>query len=123
MRTTLLASLVLGACANGTAPEISALTYTPETVSIGQSTVSGSITFDDPDGDLANLNLEITTPDGQVQTIPSANIAAIGDATTGSLPFAMVFIPPAIGDYTFQLWISDDEGNDSNRLDGSLAVE
>jgi hypothetical protein len=125
MRTTLVACLLLTACTDdGTPPEISALTYTPDTVTVGvASTVTGSIAFDDVDGDLSRLNVELIGPDSQLHSIPSANITALGDLKTGTLPFQMVFGPPTAGDYTFNIWISDDAGNDSNKLDGLLTVE
>jgi hypothetical protein len=129
MRTTILASLVslsLAACASdgGSAPAISALTYSPMTATVGmQSTITGSVAFDDEDGDLARMHVEITAPNGMVTTIAPANISAIGDLTTGTLPFQMLFVPPNAGTWTFKLWISDDGDNNSNKLDGTVTVQ
>jgi len=34
--------------------------------------------------------------------------------------FALAVIPPAPGTYTFEMWLSDDGGNDSNKLSGTF---
>src|SRR5512139_3640708 len=67
MKITLLVLLLFAsACASdeGTAPTIAALSYSPTTVTQGvATTITGSFTFDDSDGDLAELGVEVTRPD------------------------------------------------------------
>jgi len=126
MNHTALACILLTACASddGTPPKISALTYDPMTVTHGQAaTVAGTFTFDDDDGDLAELGAEVTLPDQTKQMLPMTDLRGVGDMTTGTLGFQMQIIPPTAGTYSFSLWITDDADNESNRLDGTLAAQ
>ena len=117
--------LVVAACGtDDTSPMIADLTYSPMTVTVGQQfTVSGTMTFDDPDGDLAQLGIEVTSPGGMRQTLPMADLQGTGTMTEGTLTFAITSILPAAGSYGFSLWITDDAGNQSNRLDGTLTAQ
>ena len=126
MKHTVLACILLSACASddGTSPNISALTYSPNTATPGQVvTVTGTFTFDDDDGDLAELGAEVTLPDQTKQMLPMTDLRGVGDMTTGTLGFQMQIIPPTAGTYSFSLWITDDADNESNRLDGTLAAQ
>ncbi len=127
MRIALALSLLLAACASddaGTAPMISSLTYTPMTVTVGQATtISGSIAFDDTDGDLDQLAADVALPDGSHQMLPMTDLQNVGDMTHGTIAFAMTLVPPAAGAYAFSLWITDDGDHDSNHLDGSVTAQ
>jgi hypothetical protein len=126
MKTLLAATLLFAtACASddGTPPAITGLTYSPMTATHGVVvTVTGSFTFDDDDGDLADLHGELTLPDQTKQSLPKADIRALGDMKTGTLGFQLQALPPTVGSYKFQLWVTDDADNESNRLDGTLTA-
>jgi hypothetical protein len=126
MNKILAATLVLAsACASddGTAPTISTLTYSPNTATHGVTlTVTGSFMFTDEDGDLAELGGGITLPDQTKMTLAKTNIRAIGDQTSGSLGFQLQVTPPVAGAYGFQLFVTDESDNVSNRLDGTITA-
>jgi hypothetical protein len=121
MRSTAiyLALTLTTACAtDATSPEISELTATPNTMTVGeQVTLSGTLHFDDPDGDLDQLGAEITLPDQTRQALPMTNLIGVGSMTTGTLGWRMLVVPPSAGDYTLSLWLTDASGNESNRLE------
>ena len=127
MNKTLLAAtlVIISACASddGTAPTISTLTYSPMTATHGVAlTISGSFMFADEDGDLAEMGGEVTLPDQSKMSIAKTSIRALGEMTTGSLAFQLQVVPPVAGSYTFQLFVTDDGDNVSNRLDGTLTA-
>ena len=119
------ALLFASACASddGTPPAITALTYAPMTATHGvATTVTGTFTFDDSDGDLAELGGVVTMPDQTMMNFQTTDIRNVGGTKQGTLSFQMSFIPPAAGSYKFSLFVTDDGGNESNRLDGTLTV-
>ena len=124
MRIAFLLPL-FAACAsdNGKAPAISNLTYTPASITHGQqATVTGSIMFDDQDGDLDKLAGEVTLPDGTKAQLASTDLQAYSEQTHGTIAFAITIVPPAAGTYSFSLWLTDDGDNKSNALDGTLTA-
>lgn len=126
MRIQALAFLAFAACSSdsGSAPEIANLTYSPMTVTTGQaSVVTGSITFADTDGDLAQLGAEVTLPDASKQSLPMTDLRGVGDMTEGTLAFQLSFVPPAAGAYRFALFITDDGDHESNRLEGTITAQ
>jgi hypothetical protein len=125
IRTALLSLVFAAACGSdsGSAPTISALVYAPMTGTHGmQVTVTGSFTFDDKDGDLAELGGEVTLPDSSKQNLPKSDIRALGDMKQGTLPFQLIVTPPTAGAYQFALFVTDDGDNESNRLTGTLTA-
>jgi hypothetical protein len=126
MRTLLLLSscLAIAACSDdGNAPTISNLTATPASVPVGQqSTVSGTMGFSDPDGDLDQLGVEVTLPDQSKQTLPMSDLQNVGTMTEGTLGWALFITPPAAGTYRLSLWITDIDGKQSNHLDATVTA-
>ena len=125
MTRTALLALLLAACGSdgGTKPTISALVYAPMTATHGQqATIAGTFTFDDKDGDLAQLGAEITLPDNSKQSLPMTDIRNVGDAKNGTLGFQLIVVPPTAGTYTFALFVTDDGDNESNRLTGTVTA-
>ena len=125
MKTLLAALLLTTACASddGTAPTISTLTYAPNTATHGVPvTVPGTFMFADEDGDLAELGGEVTLPDLTKMSFAKSSIRAIGDQTTGSLGFQIQVVPPVAGSYKFELFVTDEGDNVSNRLEGTLTA-
>ena len=125
--TTAAVILTLGACAgeaDGTAPTLNSLTYAPERILAGEATnVTGTVLFEDPEGDLLELHSEIVGPDGRpVLTAPSP-IAGSEGLRAGQVNIALVVNMPASGTYTLRVWVRDAHGHDSNVLTGPLHVE
>ena len=128
MRTAILlvTCLALVACASddSTAPTISNLSYSPMSLPVGmQTTISGTIAFNDPDGDLEQLGAEITLPDGSKQTLPMTNLQNVGTMTDGSIGWALIVVPPSAGTYHMSLWITDADGHTSNKLEASATAQ
>jgi hypothetical protein len=128
MRTAFLlcSCLSLIACADDdtTAPTISNLTASPATLPVGtQTTVSGTVTFSDPDGDLEQLGVEVTLPDQSKQTLPMTNLQNVGTMTDGTIAWALIVVPPAAGPYKMSLWITDADGHTSNHLEASATAQ
>jgi hypothetical protein len=126
MKNALLLVLV-GACASDpdpVPPTIANLSYSPLSLPVGQQgTVNGTLTFDDPDGDLAQLAVEVTLPDHSRQTLPMSNLQNVGAMTEGTIAWALIVVPPTAGRYDFSLWITDAAMNVSNKLDGSVMAQ
>jgi len=120
MRLAAISLLVLAAaCTDDSAsPTISDLTGSPTSMKVGQQvTMTGTMMFDDPDGNLAQLGGEITLPDQRVQELRMTDLAGVGSMKTGTLGWQMAVIPPMAGDYTLALWVTDADGNESNHLE------
>lgn len=124
MRSLLLGLTLLAACTSeGASPEIASLTYSPESLTVGQqTTITGTFTFDDPDGDLDELGAEVVMPGGARQAFPMTDVRNVATTTEGTITWAMVVVPPAAGAYQLELWVTDADGNASNRLTGTFEV-
>ena len=123
-----LCSLSVVACAsdddNGTAPTISNLTIANSSLVVGQqTTVSGTLGFADPDGDLVDLGVELTLPDQSKQSLPMTALMNVGTMTSGSISWALIVVPPSAGTYKLALWITDMNGNESNRLETAATAQ
>ena len=128
MRTTLLlcSCLALAACTtdDNAAPTISNLTYAPNTMTVGvQTTISGSLDFSDPDGNLDQLAVEVTLPDQSKQMLPMTDLQNVGTMTEGTIAWALIVVPPSAGRYDMKIWITDVEGDPSNQLSGSAMAQ
>lgn len=126
MRTPALLLVLASACSSdsGAPPAIANLTYSPMTVTTGQaSVVTGSMTFTDEDGDLAELGAEVTLPDSTKQSLPKSDIRGLAGQTEGTLAFQLSFIPPAPGAYGFALFVIDEGERESNRLEGVVTAQ
>src|SRR5687768_12854589 len=126
MKNSLVLLALVAGCSSGgdgKAPSIAALTYTPMTVPTGQqSTVSGSFTFTDEDGDADQLGIDVTLPDNSTQSLPMSDLQNVGDMTSGTIAFAVFITPPAAGSYKFTVFITDEGDNESNKLMGTLTA-
>jgi hypothetical protein len=128
MRTALLlcSCLSLVACTDDdtTSPTISNLTFAPNSLPVGQqTTVSGTVMFNDPDGDLDQLGVEVTLPDQSKQSLPMTDLQNVGTMTDGTIAWALLIAPPAAGAYRMSLWITDIDGHTSNRLEASATAQ
>jgi hypothetical protein len=108
----------------GTAPVIADLSYSPAAITVGQqNTITGSFTFSDPDGDLKEIVVSVTTPDGQTQELPPQALQGEAGQTDGAGTIMLLLVPPAAGTYTLEVWLTDDGGNESNHLTGTLDAQ
>ena len=127
MRTKLLLCLALAACASDddtAAPTISNLTASPSSLPVGQqTTVSGTVMFSDPDGDLDQLGVEVTLPDQSKQALPMTDLQNVGTMTEGTIAWALIVVPPSAGRYDMKIWVTDAEGDPSNQLMGSAMAQ
>jgi hypothetical protein len=125
MRTA-IALCCLFACSSdeGVAPEISNLTFTPTTITVGtQSTVTGSIQFTDADSDQSQIGIEVELPDQTRQSIPKTDLQGVDGQSEGTIAWAVLINPPFAGTYRFFLFITDAEDHESNRLEGMLDAQ
>jgi hypothetical protein len=86
------------------------------------TTITGTFTFTDPDGDLHQLAAEITKPDQSKTMLPMTNVQNVGSMTEGTLGWQLAVIPPAAGTYNLSLWVTDHDGNVSNHLEASATA-
>lgn len=105
----------------GTAPGISNLTYSPKSANIGEGggAISANIEVDfiDIDGDITVARL--TSSNGGDLTIP---ITGIEGVTVGSIIISMTATTTEAINITFQVWLIDSNGNESNKLSGAFTV-
>jgi hypothetical protein len=108
-----------GSGGGGGPPTISSLRYSPTSVvqGPGNATITGSVDFSSPDGNLATLNL--STSAGASQSIP---VPGGTGKTTGTLTGSFMVSSATRGHYTFQVWVVDSQGRSSNHLSGTFDV-
>jgi len=101
----------------GSAPTITDLSLSPGEVEAGKATaLSGTVGIDDSDGDVAQIGVEVTLPNGTKQSLPKAPAQAAGGVKEGQLALAMAFGPPSAGAYELTVFVVDSKGHESNRL-------
>jgi hypothetical protein len=81
----------------------------------GDSTVTISIAFSDPEADIATLHVE--TSDGASVTT-SVTVSASSGRISGEVPVST----DQAGDVTIEVWVVDGAGNSSNRLNAMVHV-
>jgi hypothetical protein len=106
----------------GAPPVIKDLHFRPTVAWIGEKvTVSGTISFDDADGDVRGLGLETRAPAGRSRLQPSLPMRLAG-AKSGTAAFTFILDPTETGTHVFDIWALDKGGNASRRLSGSIEV-
>jgi len=104
----------------GEAPTIADLTYSPSAAfqsSNGVVTITGTVAFAAPSGNLATLRLTTSAGADLASPIPDAF-----GKTAGQLTGQVNVSSEIVGHYTFEIWVVDGNGNSSNRLAGSFEV-
>lgn len=133
MRTSLvfailgLTAVLIVACGGGgggsgavveNSPSISNLSFSPTIIEIGQLTdIEGTLDFLDNDGDLSTLT--IVSADGSQQT---TNISGLSGQKSGTIMGIVQLQASELGKSTFQVFVSDAKGHQSNSLSGSITV-
>jgi hypothetical protein len=117
-----LLAFVLSACGGaGSAPVISNLVFSPTSAVLNQSgglvVVSAQFDFEDPDGDLTAGH--VATSSGEQLSVA---IQGLDGVRSGTLAGGIQVSTANLGRFTFQLWVSDSRGNQSNRLSATFDV-
>lgn len=112
---------LLGGCGGGAPPEISALQFSPDSATVGQITIiNGTFGFSDDDEDITTLDISLKAPGADEGQVARSPIPSLTGQPEGLAGFAAQLSTPAAGSYLFELWVTDDEGNDSNHLEGTI---
>jgi len=125
-----LLSVLLFACTDGggsgagggsTPPSISGLSFDPEVAYLeegdGTTLITGQISFYDEGGDLSDVVVSIPSQ-GEIH-IPVIGISGI---KTGLLIGQFTISNLEIGNFPFDVWVTDSQGSISNKLSGSVSV-
>lgn len=101
---------------------ISNLSYTPSVVKIRMCsttyTITGTLSFANANGGVARLRFTTSIGSDTTILVPGGENQTSG-SLIGYFTFAMPTEPQS---YTFQVWVIDGKGNQSNKLSGSLQV-
>lgn len=123
----MIVALGCAACSDaddGQGPTISALTYSPKNMAVGQSnTISGTMLFADPDGDLDELAASILLPSGARQDIAPTKIQSVAGMKSGPLSWSMLIRPPVAGTYSLDLHVEDAAGHASNTMTAVITAQ
>lgn len=131
MRTVILLFLLtLSACgggggddtpSTGTAPRISNLILSPDTVYYmdgdGSTQISAYVDFVDPDMDIASAYIKLADGTTQTLSLPAINTAS------GTLTGELIVGTTELGVFTSEVWLTDRAGHSSNHLTVDLSVE
>ena len=105
----------------GTAPVIESLTLDPPQIPVGEQTaVTGRLRFRDAESDANRFAGALTAPSGARQVSPPSSTQGTNGRGEGELLFLIPIAPPEEGVYTLEVWMLDEQGNESNHLDGAL---
>jgi hypothetical protein len=99
------------------APSISNLQYSPNTFlsQISKNfTINGRVDFYDPDGNVSKLTIK--TPYGTNSTAVNTT------ATSGQLTASVSFTTNETGKFSFEVWVTDATGLESNHLSGTITI-
>jgi Kelch motif len=126
----LVLAAVVTSCGGGggsspaTAPTISNLQYSPEAVYVSTTpaTFGGSISFSDPEGDLASATIAILDAGGGTVSTVSTPVQGATGVTSGTIQGAITAAISVAGQYTLQVYVTDARGLRSNTLSGSVRI-
>ncbi|MEO1273535.1 MAG: hypothetical protein AAFX99_36075 [Myxococcota bacterium] len=129
--TLALSLLLLGATACGdededstTAPTISNLSYSPDTIAVGTSVnIDLGFDFSDPEADVERFAIDMTGPSGVVIPAITGPVTGASGLSAGSLRVLLALNAPVAGSYAFTLVVEDSAGNTSNGLSGTLTAQ
>ena len=114
-----LAAFVVAACDAGEPPVISNFMPNGNALRVNEpGTIDGTFDFVDPDGDVVWLNVELTVPGGARGRLPRAELQGLDGTTSDTITWVLFLQPMVTGSFDYELWLTDDGGNDSNRLGG-----
>ncbi|MEE8408796.1 MAG: hypothetical protein V3T05_04255 [Myxococcota bacterium] len=106
------------------APVLSNLTYSPQTITAGSlTTINGTFDFTDADADVTTFSVSVTDPTSTTTTVgpnPAQNVLG---KTVGTVGFSLLLNATTAGIYALELWMTDDAGQDSNKLSGNVTAQ
>lgn len=110
----------------GNAPVIANLRYAPGFAQLnaggGTVTVTGSVDFTDPDGDVSSVVIETFDPAGQPLGSTTTPVPGAAGLRSGTVTVSVLAPTTVAGDFTFQVFVADATGRTSNRLTGTFSV-
>lgn len=129
-RTILVLSLALLQIACGPEPEtknhapvIYNFVYQPNTISAGQDyTIFCSVDYEDPDADVRLFDYSFLPPNGELYEGEALGVEGEYGVTKGTADFRTLIHVTDTGDYLEEIWLIDEKGNESNRLQGTITV-
>lgn len=105
-------------------PAISNLSYSPKSASLnegnGAVTVYASYDYADADGDLQSFKISDTL--GFLVITEGDLSSVVGGKTAGNIYGTVIVKTTSKGTTTFQFWVVDKKGNESNKLSGTFTV-
>jgi hypothetical protein len=113
-----------GGSAPATAPTISNLQYSPQAVYVSTTPAifTGSISFSDPEGDLASATITIVDSGGGTVSTALTPVQGATGVTSGTIQGSITTAVAAAGNYTFQVFVTDARGLRSNTLSGPVRI-
>ncbi len=122
---SIVLALGLSACGDQSdpaPPEIQNLILAPTTTILdgGDEAIYGIVEFSDPNGDAANIVIEVELPDGTIDEIDPIPLEGIHGSESGSVSFSLVYSRDNAGRYGLTVWLLDASGRASNELTGTI---
>ncbi|WP_437507679.1 hypothetical protein [Sorangium sp. So ce1099] len=109
--------------ASSASPVIAGLQFTPDATTIGQPTpVGGFFIYLDEDADVTTLSIGMREPGADTEQVTSTPLPDAMGELEGSVTFAFQLDPALTGIHALEFWLTDEEGNESNRLEGEIDV-
>ena len=108
-------------------PVISNLQYSPSTVTQNQGggsvTVTATMDFADQGGDLSTFTLTVYNSSGGVESVNTNPVQNVSGVNSGTLTLIVMSVDTiTIGDYSFDIYVTDSAGDSSNRLSGTFRI-
>lgn len=98
----------------GSAPVVDSLTLSGEDARVGMlSTVTGTLGFSDPDGDVEEARIELSDPAGTTTTVMT-EIVGVSGMTEGTVVLQLAVLAMETGEHEATLTLIDAEGNESD---------
>jgi hypothetical protein len=113
-----------GGSAPTSAPTITNLQYSPQAVYVSSTPAffSGSLSFSDPDGDLASATITIVDSSGATVSTASTPVQGAAGVTSGTIQGSITAAVATAGSYTLQVFVTDARGLRSNSLSGPIRI-
>ena len=135
-RFLILALFAVAACSGGggggssgsstvsVPPSISNLRFSPAFASFnsGNTTITATVAFSAPRGNLSTITMTTFSASGQELSSGSAALQGVTGQTTGNVSGTAQFATTVPGAFSFQVFVTDASGLQSNVLTGSFSV-
>ena len=121
----LLPALALLAACGPQPPTISAISYSPLAVPVGQTTALVIMfSYVDADRDTAESGYSMVDPSGAITTYPHMPLAGTSSTTLKAMASLSISVtPPIPGPYSFEVWVTDLADQESNHLGGVFKAD